>query len=69
MPGHVLIAFSESPPGEYLMVEKRHLEAEALLARGYTGMKSTLSNRDLRVVEGRQRMVTFYDLWPHAIAK
>jgi serine/threonine-protein kinase len=61
--GHQNIAVVEGALGECLTTQKRFTEAEPLLLRSYSEMKSNLGEQDPRTSEARLRLVTLYEIW------
>jgi serine/threonine-protein kinase len=62
-PEDVYISITESSLGECLVAQKSYAEAEPLLLRGYTGIKSNLGEKNPRTIEAVKRLVTLYRDW------
>ena len=61
--GHQLIGISEGALGECLTAQKRYTEAEPLLLRSYTVMKSSVGEQDPRTEEALGRLAKLYKAW------
>lgn len=62
-PGHWLIAASEIALGACLVADRRFGEAEALLLRGYEGLRASRGDAHERTIEARSRIIALYEAW------
>lgn len=62
-PGDAYISITESSLGECLVAQKAYAEAEPLLLSGYTGIKSSLGEKNPRTIEALKRLITLYLDW------
>ncbi len=62
-PGHFWIAIAKGALGECLTLQKRYDEAEPIITKSHTSLRTRLSKADPRTREALQREINLYDVW------